>query len=319
MFISTLVKTAAQYDPYGEHRMNALKGVYILMMLFFVHMIYGIPNPYFNYFYVPLTALTAEIAGDTLKRKYILFFHATMGSIVAIFLFNVMVPYHGLFIVFVFFYAIAHYFVALHWVKDIFFPIPIVLSLAIYSLVYGEVNTDFYVALNNGCITFLAMCIIIACLVLFPRRYYVNIWRRSYILLLMQIRDNLKKIAKNKEIGVIVQGHLIQMMKYAPMGANQLFSKRVPLFSIFRINLLVNELRVLSCVIDQEQIKMDSDDLKKLIDALKLLIHAVEQKVPYHGKFNRDLALKENSSTEIKAFKALNKMTQAWNTVCLKI
>lgn len=303
MFTSTLAKTIEAYDPYGEHRLNGLKGIYIFMILCAVNMIYGIHNPYFNYFYVPLTALTAEMAGETIPAKYWLFFHVTMGSIVAIFLFSITVSYPLFFIFFVFFYSILHYLVALHFIKNIFIPIPITLSLAIYSLVYGPLNTDVYIAINNALITFCAMLIVIAALLLFPLKYYFRLWQRAYLLLLKQVLENFQQIQKNQPIPVIVQGHLVKMLKYTDM-----LPRKLPIARILKINVLMNDLRVLSCVIDHELIKISVSELQYLIENLTLLIQAVDNK--------KACALLPCVNVKNKT---LYKMIQSWNQLCSEI
>lgn len=296
MFISTLKNLIEKYDLYGEHRLNALKGVYILAILETFHMMYSVSNPYFNFFYVPLTALTVEMTADTLASKYRLFFHATMGAIVAVFLFNMFVPYPLLFIIFVLCYSITHYIIALHFVKSIFVPIPIALSLAAYSLAYGELNTDFYVALNDAIISLAAMLLCLSALVLFPRSYYYRLWLRAYIWMLKQIIDNLKTVQNNQIVPVIVQGHLINMLKYANM-----LPRKLPVMSILKINLLVNDLRVLSCVMDKKAV--NPDELNNLIEHLSLFVEAVITESPFYIH-------QEN--------KSFDKMMRAWNVICLK-
>lgn len=303
MFISTLAKTIEAYDPYGEHRLNGLKGVYVFMILCTVNMIYGIHNPYFNYFYVPLTALTAEMAGETIPAKYWLFFHVTMGSIVAIFLFSIMVSYPLFFIFFVFFYSILHYLVALHFIKAIFIPIPITLSLAIYSLVYGPLNTDVHVAMNNALITFCAMLIVIAALLLFPLKYYFKSWLRAYLLLLKQVLGNFQQVQQNQPVPVIIQGHFVKMLKYTNM-----LPRKLPIARILKINVLMNDLRVLSCVIDHELIKINASELQYLIDNMTLLVQAVEKKAV--------CVLLSNTHEKNKT---LCKMIQSWNQLCSEI
>ncbi|WP_240610456.1 hypothetical protein [Legionella qingyii] len=60
MFISKLIRIIEDYDPYGNHRVNGVKVTYVLLILFAVNFIFSIPNPYFYYFYIPITAMAAE-------------------------------------------------------------------------------------------------------------------------------------------------------------------------------------------------------------------------------------------------------------------
>jgi hypothetical protein len=215
MFISTLKQLIEGYDLYGEHRLNTLKSLFILTLLEAVNLIYGIQNPYFNFFYVPFTALTLEMTSETLKEKYTNFFHAIAGSIVAICLFDILVDYPLFFIFFVFIYSLTHYIVAIHFIKGIFVPFPIALSLAAYSLTYGEINTDWYIALNNSLITIVAFLICMVGLVSFPRSYYYRSWLRAYIYLLKQITNNFIDAEHDQPVPVTLQGHLVKLVKYA--------------------------------------------------------------------------------------------------------
>ena len=302
MFTSILDRISnsiENYDRYGEFRINALIGIYVFFILAAVNMIYGIPNPYFGYFYLPLTALTAEMMGENLRSKYLLFFHATMGAIVAVLLFNLFSPYSSLFVFFVFFYSLLHYIIALHFIKSIFASIPIALSLAIYSISYpSALNTDFYVALNNTLISVCAMCIIMAALLLFPRYYYFKAWRRAYIFLLKQIAENFDNVQKNQPISTMIRGHFARMVKYTHLLPN-----KFPIFSILKINLLINELRIFSSVIDQKIIKVEQNELRTLSLDIELLIEAVVKKSTLSN-------IHEISNISLK------KIALSWNYIC---
>lgn len=299
--IITLKNIIEKYDLYGEHRLNGVKVVYIILVMFFINMVYTIPNPYFNYFYVPITAMNAEIVGTTPKAKYILFFYTVIGAIISVFLFDLTVSYPIFFLIFVFFYSIALYLMALHWIKNLMVPVPLILSLAVYSLVYGQISTDFYIALNNALITLLATVIITACLILFPKRYYFRAWMRALLHLLKQIQGNFKLIQHNMEIQIEpVQGHLMMLAKYA-----KFLPRKLPIFTILKINLLVNELRLISCVTDQKLFKMEQQTLEHVINRLNKLITAIEQK--------------QKCQIDQCDYPLLYQIISTWNNLCLKM
>lgn len=299
MCISKLINIIEEYDMYLEHRINGLKAVYVLLVLFIFNMVYTIPNPYFNYFYLPITALGAEVIGETVKAKHLLFFYTVFGSIVSVFLFNITIVYPILFLFFVFFYSLLLYFIALHYLKILFVPVPLILSLAIYSLVYGQTSTNFYVALNNGLVTLLAMLIIMASLLFFPLKYYLRAWQRALKFLLKQILINFELIHNNQEIKIeLVQPHLIMMFRYANM-----LPRKIPVFKVLKINLLMNELRLLSCA-NYKYFKTTAD-IEQIIKGLSGLIYAVEQKTMY----------KTNNAYP----QPLGKLITTWNSLCCKI
>ena len=114
MFISQLKNKLAIYDRYGEHRINGLKAVFILELLFLFNCVYTVPNPFFYFFFVPMSAFAAEIAGTCLAEKYLFLFFTIMGSTLAIFLFGLLSVYKLFFIFFVFAYSLLIYFTAIY-------------------------------------------------------------------------------------------------------------------------------------------------------------------------------------------------------------
>ena len=296
MFISKLINIIEEYDRYGEHRINGLKAVYSLMMLFFVNMVYSIPNPYFNYFYIPLTALGAEIVGVTVKHKYLLFFYTVAGSIISVFLFNITIIYPLVFLLFVFFYSLTLYLLAIHVSRNLLVPVPLILSLAVYSLSNGQINTNFYIALNNSLITLLAMLVIMVSMLFFPLSYYLRAWLRAFRLMLKQVLANFELILRNEQDTELIQPHLLMMVKFA-----RLLPRKSPRFNILKINLLMNDLRLISSV-EQSCSKVD---IEQMITGLRYLINAVEA--------NQECPL--NISHE----PLLIKIIMCWNKLCRKI
>ena len=74
MYISRLKDIVDTYDRFCIHRINGLKAFFVLELMFLFHFIYTVPNPYFYYFYVPLTAFAAELAGNSLEEKSLFLF-----------------------------------------------------------------------------------------------------------------------------------------------------------------------------------------------------------------------------------------------------
>lgn len=297
MFISKLSKIVEEYDKYGEHRINGLKAVYVLLMLFLVNLVYTIPNPYFNYFYIPITALSAEVVGDKIKSKYLLFFYTVIGSIISLFLFDVTVIYPLVFLFFVFFYTMALYFAAIHLTKNLVITVPLILSLAVYSLVYGQINTNFYQALNNSLITLLAMIVIMASMLFFPLSYYFRAWVRAFCLMLKQILSNFESLRNNEILKTeLVQTHLIMMHRFA-----NFLPRKMPTYNILKINLLMNDLRLRSSV----TVNQSLSEIEDMITGLRRLISAVEQS--------------KECPTYVTNPKSLNKIISTWNRLCCKI
>lgn len=237
MFISQLKNSLNNYDPFGEHRVNGLKAVLVLELLFLFNFFYSIPNPYFYYFYVPLTAFAAEIAGTNLKDKFVFYFFSVMGAILAVFIFNLASSNKTFFVIVVLLYSLLLYWVAIYKLRSLFVPVPLILSLAAYSLLYSASDNSFYIALNHSLQSFVAMLVVMAGLVLFPRSYYLWIWRKSLHQLLSKVSEYTAQISRGESVEIpIIQG-TIMLQRYALM-----LSPRMRIFSILKITLLAMDL-----------------------------------------------------------------------------
>lgn len=306
MFISQLISKVEEYDKYGEHRINGLKAVFVTELLFIVNFFYAIPNPYFYYFYVPLTAFAAEIAGNTIKDKFLFYFYTVMGSILAIFLFGMLQPYKLLFVIFVFFYGLLLYSFALYKIKSMFIPAPLILSLAIYSLLYGSSNTNFYIALNHGLIILLAMLVVMTGLLFFSRKYYLWIWWKAYVLLLKFLLDNLQQINQNQHAKIIIAQPIYIMKKY-----HKMLNTKMPIFSISKITLLSFDMVMSLSYILEFRTVMRQQYLVIYEDLIVKLYQSAQQKVALDitGYDTNDL-------TATHELRNIYHLIKSWNYLC---
>lgn len=238
MFISQLKDKLAAYDKYKEHRINGLKALFVLELMILFYFFSSIENPYFYYFYAPITCFTVEAAGATLKEKYFLLLYTLLGSVLSIFLFGVLSVYNVFFIFFVFFYSLALYFLVLHNFRKMLVIVPLILSLASYSLIYGvEADSNFYVAINNAFYTLAAMVVIFFGLFLFPKRYYFEIWERAFFEVITGLESLSAKICKGEVETIAIFSGIIVMERYAKM-----LPKNIKCYSILKITILTFEL-----------------------------------------------------------------------------
>ncbi|KTD05014.1 hypothetical protein OQJ19_11260 [Fluoribacter gormanii] len=300
MFISKLIRIIEDYDPYGNHRVNGVKVTYVLLILFAVNFIFSIPNPYFYYFYIPITAMAAEVVGDTIKRKNVLLFYCIWWAVISAFLFDIL-SISPFFPIFAFFYSFFLYMVAIKSRMHTIVIAPVALSLGAYSLLYKDVNTSFYAILNNCLNTFIAMAIVFAALAFFPRSYYYRLWLRALILLISQIIEHLSlMVARKNIIFNPVRGHTTHLVRYATM-----LPQTFPLRSIWKINLLINQLHLIVCVIESETIILEPEKINLFIEKLHIFKRAIEKEQPC-----------ELAETP---WSILNKLISSWNYLCLKL
>lgn len=300
MFISKLNERMNAYDPYGEQRLNGVKVVYIILIMYAVNAVLPIPNPYFYFFYVPMFCMLAEIAGQTIEEKYRYLFHCMLISIITVFVFDYFAVFWFIFVL-VFFYSLLLYFSVINNQVYVVSIVPIALAMGAYSLLFEELNTSFYFLLNNCLTLLLAMVIIFAALIFFPLSYYYRLWLRALLLLTQQVIDHASIILKHQDIIFDpVTGHTTRLFRYANM-----LPHNFPAYSILKISYLINDLHLLICVPEHEELNRDENKIKSLISELTIFKATVEQEKPCELK---------NSS-----FKELDKLIHSWNYLCLSL
>jgi hypothetical protein len=296
MFISKLNERIEAYDPYGEQRVNGVKVVYAVLIMFAVNYILPIPNPYFYFFFAPLFSMNADIAGNNIKEKFYNVIYCMILSIITVFVFNYFASYWFIFIV-VFFYSLLLYHLFVN--KQIFVVciIPVSLAMGAYSLLYGTLNTNFYAVLNNSLTQVLAMIVILAAFLFFPLDYYYRLWLRTLTLLTQQTIDHANVLLTNQRlIFDPVTGHTTRMFRYAYM-----LPRHLPYYSIFKISALMNDLHLKICVPEHDELLYNEDKIKILIQDLTTLKTSLLQEKPC-----------ELTDTP---FIELNKLIDSWNYI----
>ncbi len=301
MFISRLIRTVEHYDPYGMHRLNGMKVVYLFFALSLGNVFFNIPNVYFYYFYIPITSMSAEVVAERVEDKYKAFITTMLGSCLMVLLFNMVSPYPLFFLFSVFVCSSLLYLIALRWGRFFIPLVPIILGLAAYSFLYADLNMNFHMAMNNAVSTLFALAIALCALILFPQSYYYRLWLRAFILLLQEILNNLIFLdEKNTKKSIVVQGHTRHLMIFSMM-----LPRKLPTQAILKVNLLVNRLHLESCVEKSSIVLLEKHELNLLIQQLKKFIQAVSAERPY--------MLSETSHP------MLLKLVKTWNYLCLKI
>ena len=302
MFISRLTNVVEAYDPYGENRLNGVKVVYILLILYVVNNFLPIPNPYFYFFYVPITTMIAEISGQTLEEKYRLLFYCMICLNIISFYFQLfcteLVLIYYCFFIFMAIIFSSHQQSALCAICSAscfgarFFS---------YALLYESININIYDIINNAFTIILAMIVIFSALVCFPRSYYYRLWLRSLLLLIDQMIAHLTSILNMQRITFDpVQGHTTRLGRYANM-----LTPKLPIYSILKINLLIDKLHIIISVIGKDAILINNQPIHLLISELNIFKNAIKQERPCE--------LQHSSLT------LLDKLIKSWNHLCLSL
>lgn len=294
MYISKLKHIIDKHDIYGIHRINGLKVVYVYILLAIVNALFTIPNPYFFFFYLPLTAYAADITTNSIHDKYIFYINTIIGTCIAITLFNMFKPYPLFFYLSVFVTSVLLYFYALNKQRNILPFIPIILSLASYSMLYPEISQNLKMLLANIWLTILAMLIVLGGNLLFPLSYYYRAWLRAFLLNCRDILNIVNRLAEGEKVEFSIRReHLRSMLMFAKM-----LPLNFPSFTVLRINLLLQDL-YFECIY---KLTNNSVNLANLQKNIRQLIIAIENEKP---------------CTLVTADEpTLNKIASAWNRLC---
>ena len=306
MFISQLKNKVLAYDKYGEHLTNGLKILFVLQLLFLFNFVYTVEHPYFYFFYVPLTAFTAEIIGTTLEEKYLFFFFAVVGCSISIFLFGLLSEYKFFFIFFAFVYSVSLYYLVIHKLKKMLALVPLILSLAVYSLIYENADSNLYIALNHMLQTLVAMVLIFIGLYLFPKRYYLAIWHRAFKEVLLKLEYLTAEISTDEIKIIPIFSGIIVMQRYCTM-----LSRTMKYYSVLKITLLTFELiTTLSYFLSfKKTIKMQY--IKVLNQYLKRMLRACKKK--------KTIVLSPQEITllhQTHSLKIVYQLIMSWNYLC---
>jgi hypothetical protein len=238
MFISQLKSKLLAYDKYGEHRINGTKALFVVELMMVFNFFSSMQNPYFYYFYAPLTCFTAEITGSTLEEKYLFLFFTLVGSALTIFLFDVLSVYKTFFVFFVFFYSIGLYFIVLKKLPNMIIVVPLMLSVASYSLIYGSYQgSNFYIALNHALQTLAATVVAFIALYLFPQKCYFEIWRRAFFDVINNLESFCFKLIHEEVKTIPISAGTIMMARYSKM-----LPRRMKYYTVLRLTMLAFEL-----------------------------------------------------------------------------
>lgn len=242
MFTSKLTRILDAHDPFGIFLVHGIKVVYVLLLLFAVNGLFNIPHSYFYFFYIPLTAMTAEVQGTTLPLKYTFFIGVTLGSILMIMIFNLLFPEPLVFLFFAFVLTFLLYAYILKKPNQLFW-VPIILSLVSYSLNYRAINGAPLIIINHAITTLIAMFVVLGALILFPLTFYYRIWLRA----LRSVVDLCLKNFLTRQAGQTtvtdIPAYIVHLRTYANM-----LPYNLPTYSILKITFLIHKLYLMSCV-----------------------------------------------------------------------
>ena len=185
--------------------------------------------------------------------------------------------------------------------------VPLILSLASYSLIYGEfADSNFYVALNHALQTVAASAVIFAGLYVFPKKYYLAIWHRAFCEVVVNLESLCAKICRGEANEITIFSGIIVMERYSKM-----LPRQVKYYSILRITLLVYELILTMSYLLSFQKQLRMEYVKVLHKYLaQLSAVCINKKVIVITQQERSL-FKETHELRI-----LHQLILSWNYLC---
>jgi hypothetical protein len=271
MFISNLIHTIETYDPYGLYRLNSIRMLYILIILFAFNIVFALKTPYFYFFYLPLTVMSVELAATTVQERTKILIYTTFYSVLWIFIINILRPYQFIYILAVFTSSMSLYLMAFKHQQLNLGAVSAILSLVAYSLNYPKINSDLNQLINDMITTTLAVLVILGAIVLFPLSYYYRLWLRALILLIQESLESLiSNQTQNPEEKKSINTHAIQLTQFT-----KLLPHKLPLYTIIKINLLTHKLHSM-CSVKHKSTYED----KNLISDLSQLLNSIQQEQP---------------------------------------
>jgi len=207
MFISPLIEKINAYDPFRIHYCNGLRALVALLSLFVINYFYSINNPYFYFFYIPITCLSLETLGETNIEKAKIYFLSVLWSAIGVAIFSLTANHPVLELGVVFTFSLGVYYVFIKCYPHPLISAATILSLSAYGLNYQNLN--LYKVGNNFGITMLAAVIIVVVLNLFPKKMYLQIWCRIFCRSL--------SLANNLSLAQRPQDEALQIFKLFPL------------------------------------------------------------------------------------------------------
>lgn len=271
MFISKLTRILDQHDPLGIFRVHGIKVLYISLVLFGVNGLISVPHSYFYFFYVPITAMTAEVQGTTLQQKYVFFTGVTLGSLLIISLFNLFFPFPIFFLFFSFVITFLLYIYVLQDNNKLFW-VPIILSLASYSLNYRAFNGTPFDILNNAITIFVSMLVILCSLVLFPLSFYYRVWLRAFHKVVDLSLKNFLILQSGASTVTDIPANIVHLRAYAGM-----LPRCFPTYSILNMTFQIHKLYLASCVYWAPKPLFTTQEIAEIVQHLRQLVLAIEQ------------------------------------------
>lgn len=271
MSISQLVKQLNRYDPYHICFWNGIRAVSALIGLLTVNFIYGIHNPYFYFFYIPITCISIEILGENPYERAKLYIISVFWSALAVFVFGLSATHRGLELLTIFGFSSLTYFFFIHHYKHALVSAATILSLGGYSLNYHFANVDIYQALNHFGLTLFAGMIVVSILFFFPRQVYWKIWHRILTKNLIQGLNFLSSPAPRQACMFLFQSFSTQL-QYARM-------LRKPTKTLLKATILNHEL-LESIVVMQNYSTYSTSQITSLRQNLQTLIDVLIAKRP---------------------------------------
>lgn len=312
MFISKLGNLLDSYDIYGEYRVNALKILYIIIILFICNLIFAPHHAILNFILIPILAILIETTLVGARLKIIGTIVFCILSAATMLVYDLTYQHPTLFTVIVLFSSILIYYLSITKYPYLFGAEPFILCIGFLSG-HKAGNSNLYEAFNGLTTLAFGVLLILGLLILFPRWFYYRLWLRAFYFSVVGIRDTLElSLEDQRSKFTRLHRHLIKMDQYAKTVGHQRYN-----FSLTKINLCICKL--CGYIVISENINMIDRQLRiqRGVEILNTLITAIASDKPFMGDLDKIISNYHDESSLVGVY--FKNIILSWNNLCSRI
>lgn len=308
MFISKLNKFFHIYDPYGELRVFAFQGVYLMTSLFLINLFFG-PYKFNSAMNIPICAFYVCGLEPNLNKRLLNMALYSVINIAYVIILSFAWTNRFLIVFSVGIMVFSLFMLGKNRLPIVLVMVPLISALAFSQVIpfSGDVNV-----IMNYCFSYLITAILgIAIIYFFPRRYFFNVWINILAAAIAEFKLALIKIS-NKDFD-------FSQIKFNDQYTLQTWSlsleSKTNGFIARKLSLiLINIYSFLTVLLN----RIDEVDNKYLLELIQLC-SLLEQAIRSKHDLNKFIFTQSDNIYISKAQSDFNRIIINWNSLCSKI
>jgi hypothetical protein len=180
-------------------------------------------------------------------------------------------------------------------------------SLAAYSLIYGNRDSNFYIAVNHAMQSFVATALICSGLLFFPKIYYYLSWRRGFLNVLSELEVMTEVLSRGENLTIKVISGTLVMDRFAKM-----LPRKMAYYSVLKINLICLDLVMSISYLSTFQKQIRLPYIALLHRYILLLKESCKKRIPVIIPANDHHLFDETYELHL-----IYQLMKSWNNLCL--